>query len=137
MSNGDTPSEQLTGSLFERIKGFFTTMWQEWWSIDVSTATPLISTIFQVVENQIGEGAIDYFRNNLTKTMNDMGFPDEFKTVINKIVTDNDKGSYIGAYFLVYYYYWQYISQHANVASELSTHYWNQQYKPTLPDPWL
>jgi len=74
MSNGDTPSEQLTGSLFERIKGFFTTMWQEWWSIDVSTATPLISTIFQVVENQIGEGAIDYFRNNLTKTMNDMGF---------------------------------------------------------------
>jgi len=59
----------------------------------------------------------------------------KFKTVINKIVTDNDKGSYIGAYFLVYYYYWQYISQHANVASQLSTHYWNQQYKPTLPDP--
>jgi len=135
MSNGDTPSEQLTGSLFERIKGFFTTMWQEWWSVDVSTATPLISTIFQVIENQIGEGAIGYFRNNLNKTMNDMGFPDEFKTVITKIVTDNDKGSYIGAYFLVYYYYWQYISQHANVASELSTHYWNQQYKPTLPDP--
>jgi len=81
MSNGETPSEKLTGSLFDRVKVFFTTMWQEWWNIDVSTATPLISTIFQVVENQIGEGAIDYFKNNLTKTMNDMGFPDEFKTV--------------------------------------------------------
>jgi len=131
----ETPSEKLTGSLFDRIKDFFTTMWQEWWSIDVSTATPLISTIFQVMENNISEGAINYFRENLTKTMNDLGFPDEFKTVVNKIVSDNDKGSYIGAYFLIYYYYWQYISQHANVASQLSTHFWNQQYKPTLPDP--
>jgi len=135
MANDESPSDKLTGSLFDRVKEFFTTMWQEWWSVDVSTATPLIATIFEVIERQVGEGAIDYFRGNLTKTMNEMNFPDEFKTVINKLVEGNDKGSYIGAYFLIYYYYWQYIGQHANVASRLSTHFWNQQYKPTLPDP--
>jgi len=134
-TNGETPSEHLTGSLFERIKGFFTTMWQEWWSVDVSTATPLITTIFQVIENQFSTGAIDYFKSNLSKNMDDMEFPTEFKTVINKIVSDNDIGSYIGAYFLIYYYYWQYIGQHANVAAQLSTHFWNEQYQPTLPDP--
>lgn len=131
----ETPSEKLTGSLFDRIKLFFTTMWTEWWSVDVSTATPLISTIFKVMEDRVGEGAIGYFRENLVKTMQDMNFPDEFKTVIMQIIKDNDKGSYIGAYFLVYYYYYQYIGQHANVASTLSTQYWNQQYKPTMPDP--
>ena len=134
-TNGESPSDRLSESLFNRVKDFFSTMWTEWWSVDMNTMTPLITTVFQVIENQFGTGAVEYFKSNLDKQMNDIGFPEEFKAVINKIVSDNDVGSYIGAYFLVYYYYWQYISQHANVASQLSMHQWNEQYKPTIPDP--
>lgn len=131
----ETPSEKLTGSIFDRIKDFFTAMWEGVWSVEPHTASPLMQVLFSVLESNFEKGAIDYFKSNLTKTMEDMNFPDSFKTVINKLTADNSKGSYIGAYFLVYYYYYQYIGQHANVVSQLSTHFWNKEYKPTLPDP--
>ncbi|GAH62029.1 unnamed protein product, partial [marine sediment metagenome] len=117
------------------IKIFFTEMWAGVWSVEPHTASPLIQVLFSVLESNFESGAIDYFRTHLTKTMDDMDFPDSIKTVVNKLASDNTKGAYIGAYFLVYFYYFQFIGQHANVASQLATHHWNQEYKPTLPDP--
>ena len=135
MSNGETPTEQLTGSLFDRIKTFFTTMWESVWRVDPHTAAPLITVLWEVLEKRFETGAIDYFKTNLTKTMDDMNYPDDFRAVVNKLVADGTTGNFIGAFFLVYYYYYQYMGKHADVVSQLSSHFWNKQYKPTLPDP--
>jgi len=135
MANNETPTDKLTGSIFDRVKEFFTIAFENFWTVNPTTAEPLVRVLFNVLETHFETGAINYFRDSLTKTMNDMNLPDEIKTVINNIVSDNSVGSYLGAYFLMYYYYFQYLSEHANIASELSSHFWRKEYRPTLPDP--
>jgi len=43
MADDQTPSEGLTGSLFDRIKGFFTSMWTTFWETSPDVLNPFFS----------------------------------------------------------------------------------------------
>jgi len=42
MAGDETPSEGLTGSLFDRIKGFFTSLWETFWETAVDPLNPFL-----------------------------------------------------------------------------------------------
>ena len=134
MANNETPSEQLTGGIFERIKDFFTAMWESFWSVQPDVLNPftaaITSTMAEGAENWLG----GRMHEALVKQVEALDLPDEIKTTILKVIKDEDFGSMLMGYFFMANYYMSYLGGHASVASEQSSHEWRKMYRPTLPD---
>jgi len=134
MSNGDTPSEGLTGSLFDRIKGFFTSMWASFWETSPDILNPFFSAGGGMLADSFGKKGVEYLTDSLGKSIERLNLPPEVKATILNVIKDNDLGSLFLGYFITLNYFLSYVGGHADVASEQAAHEWRKQYRPTLPD---
>ncbi len=134
MANNETPSERLTGSLLDRIKSFFTTMWETVFSIDQIAIDPFTlivgNKLTSVTENWLG----DRMHEALVKQLETLNIPDDIKATILKVIKDADFGSMLMGYYFMARYYMAYLGGHSDVASEKASHEWRKLYRPTLPD---
>jgi len=134
MSNDKTPSEGLSESLFNRIKDFFTGMWEAIFEVDYTTFIPFGHGLGQAISERIEERVASHMGEALVKQVDRLDIPDELKATLGLVVKDGDFDSVLLGYLLIFSYYTNYISGHASVASELSAHRWRNDYRPTLPD---
>ena len=134
MADEETPSEGLTGSIFERIKGFFTEMWVTWWETNPDVTNPLFSAAGSILAEKFGDQSVAYLTDSLAKSIERLNLPDEVKATIHEVIKDDDLGSLLLGYFITLNYFLSYVGGHAAVASEQAAHQWRKQYQPTLPD---
>lgn len=134
MSNDETPSERLTGSLFDRIKDWFTAMWAAVWEVDPTILIPFWHNVSIALTDKLEGRAVGYLGEALVKEMVTLDIPTEIKNHIINLTKDNDFGSLLLGYLMIMNYYTSYIGGHAAVARELASHTWRSQYKPALPD---
>jgi len=134
MADDETPSEGLTGSIFDRIKGFFTEMWVTWWETNPDVTNPLFSAAGSILAEKFGDQGVAYLTESLAKSIDRLDLPPEVKATINEVIKDDDLGSLLLGYFITLNYFLSYVGGHAAVASEQASHEWRRQYLPTLPD---
>jgi len=134
MADDQTPSEGLTGSLFDRIKGFFTSMWTAFWETSPDVLNPFFSAGGNILAGKFGDKGVEYLTESLAKAIDRLELPPEVKTTILKVIKDDDLGSLLLGYFITLNYFLSYVGGHAEVASEQAAHEWRKQYRPTLPD---
>jgi len=134
MADDETPSEGLTGSLFDRIKGFFTSMWTSFWETSPDVLNPFFSAGGGMLADQFGKKGVEYLTDSLGKSIERLNLPDEVKATILNVIKDDDLGSLFLGYFITLNYFISYVGGHADVASEQAAHQWRKQYRPTLPD---
>lgn len=135
MAEEETPSEGLTGGIWDRIKNFFTLMWEKFWDIDPILLDPFGTQVGQSLAGVAEERLVNHIKGALEKQLDILKIPDEIKNTILVIIKDADFGSMILAYYFIATYYISYLTGHASVASEQSSHEWRKAYRPTLPDP--
>jgi len=134
MADDETPSEGLTGSLFERIRGFFTSMWTTFWETSPDVLNPFFSAGGGMLADQFGKKGVEYLTDSLAKSIERLNLPNEVKATILNVIKDDDLGSLLLGYFITLNYFISYVGGHADVASEQAAHEWRRQYRPTLPD---
>lgn len=134
MANDETPSEGLTGSLFDRIKDFFKASWESILSLEYTSFIPFGTGLGIALSDKVEERVVTHMNAALIKQVAVLDLPDAIKNTITAMVTDQDVGSLLLAYFTLFSYYTSYLSGHAEIAGELSSHEWKNQYRPTLPD---
>lgn len=127
-------STRLTLSLFERIKEFFNQMWANVWEIDPTILIPFWNTVSIALTDKFEERAVTHLGDNLNKQLATLNIPDEIKAHIQTLTADKDVGSLLLGYLMTMSYFTSFVGGHAAVASELASHKWRTQYKPTLPD---
>ena len=127
-------SVRLSMSLFERIKDFFTSMWNTVFSISPDITNPFFggvgNALLGVTEERMGA----YMHEALAKQLEALDIPDEVKTTILTVIKDADFGSMLMGYFFIANYYMSYLGGHASVASERAAREWRKLYRPTFPD---
>jgi hypothetical protein len=124
----------LTGALFDRIKDFFRQMWANVWEIDPTVFIPFWNNVSIALTDKLEERVVTHLALNLNKQLATLNIPAEIKTNIATLTADNDVGSLMLGYLMTFSYYTSYIGGHAAVSSELASHQWRSQYKPTIPD---
>ena len=134
MSPEETPSEMLSGSLFDRIKSFFQTMWETVFSLDYTTFIPFGHGLGEAISEKVEERFASHMAAALVKQVERLSIPTEFKATLAEVVKDGDFDSVLLGYFLVFNYYTSYIGGHASIAGELASHRWRNEYRPSLPD---
>jgi len=134
MAENETPSEQLTGSIFDRIKEFFGTMWQTVLEQEYTTFLPMGVGLGEGLTKKIDEKISGYFIEALNKQVAELDIPADIKALIAKVTSDGDTGSLLLGYLLVVMYGVSFVQGHTSIANELATHNWRDQYRPTLPD---
>jgi len=134
MAEEETPSELLTGSIFDRIKTFFTSMWETVFSIDAVTLDPFTLIVGQKLTGVTEDWLGGRMHEALVKQLTELNIPDDIKATILKVIKDADFGSMLMGYFFIANYYMSYLGGHASVAAEKAGHEWRKMYRPTLPD---
>jgi len=68
MADDQTPSDGLTGSLFDRIKGFFTSMWTAFWETSPDVLNPFFSARRQYSSPEnLAIKSVEYLTESLGK----------------------------------------------------------------------
>ena len=134
MAGEETPSELLTGSLFDRIKEFFSNMWTAFWEIDPQILIPFWGNIGSALSEKVEERMAAHMVEALVKQVDVLSLPEEIKATIKNVTKDKDFASLLLGYLVTFSYYTSYIGGHSAVAAELSSHEWRKKYLPTLPD---
>jgi len=134
MAEEETPSELLTGSIFDRIKTFFTSMWETVFSIEAVTLDPFTLIVGQKLTGVTEDWLGGRMHEALVKQLETLNIPADIKATIIKVVADADFGSMLMGYFFIANYYMSYLGGHASVAAEKAGHEWRKMYRPTLPD---
>ncbi len=134
MAENETPSAQLTGGIFERIKSFFTEMWTTIFSLDPLVVDPFTLIVGQKLTGVTEDWLGGRMHEALVKQLETLNIPDDIKQIILTVIKDADFGSMLMGYFFIGNYYMSYLGGHASVASEKAGHEWRKMYRPTLPD---
>ena len=135
MPNGEeTPSEGLTGALFDRVKVFFTNMWAAVWEIDPVIFVPFWGNVGTALTESVEDKIAEKMGAALGKQAERLNMPQSIKDVLATLTQDKDFDSVLLGYIVMGAYYINYISGHAATAAELSSHVWRDQYRPTLPN---
>jgi hypothetical protein len=134
MANEETPSEGLTSSLFDRIKEFFTGMWESLLSLDYTAFIPFGHGLGESISEAVEARFATHMAEALVKQVDRLEIPTEFKNTLAEVVKDGDFDSVLLGYLMVFNYYASYIGGHAGIAGELASHRWRNEYRPTLPD---
>jgi hypothetical protein len=129
-----TPSEQLTGGIFERIKDFFTSMWTSIFALDPLVVDPFTLIVGNKLTGVTEDWLGGRMHDALVKQLEELNIPDDIKATILKVIKDADFGSMLMGYFFMANYYMSYLGGHASVAGEKAGHEWRKLYRPTLPD---
>jgi len=69
MADDQTPSDGLTGSLFDRIKGFFTSMWTAFWETSPDVLNPFFSAGGNILAGKFGDKGVEYLTESLAKSI--------------------------------------------------------------------
>jgi len=134
MTEHETPSEALTGSIFERIKSFFELMWETVLGMEYTTFLPLGEGLGEAMGRSIDGRISAHLSEALIKQVDRLGIPDDIKATLHEVVKDNDAGSLLLGYLIMFSYFTSYVGGHSATAGELAAHNWRNQYRPTLPD---
>ncbi len=134
MPENETPSEGLTGSIFERIKDFFSTMWEVLLGMEYTSFLPMGTGFGEGISTKIDERISGWFIDALNKQVAELSIPDDIKSLITKVTKDGDTGSLLLGYLLIVMYGVSFVQGHTSIANELASHNWRDQYRPTLPD---
>jgi len=134
MANNDTPSEQLTGGLFERIKDFFLTMWttvletdpQLWGSFWNPLGTALNESLMTGIQTKIAD--------KTDTVLERLGLPPELAAKTKALMeSDIFSGVFAGLLMSLSFAIAE-VMQHQDVAGEIAKQKWNDQYRPIIPD---
>ncbi len=134
MANNETPSEQLTGSLFDRIKDFFREMWTSIFALDKVVLDPFTLIVGNKLTGVTEDWLGGRMHEALVKQLETLDIPDDIKATILNVIKDADFGSMLMGYFFMANYYMSYLGGHATVASERAAREWRKMYRPTFPD---
>ena len=134
MADDKTPSEGLTGSIFERVKDFFQLMWEVVLGMEYTSFLPMGTGFGEGITNKIEERAVAHLRDALVKQVDRLGIPAEIKATLIEVTKDDDAGSLLLGYLIMFSYFTNYVGGHSAIAGELASHNWRNQYRPTLPD---
>jgi len=134
MAEEETPSEGLTGSLFDRIKGFFAAQWEGFLAANPERLAETVKVINEQekVKYEAGLGLVS--KEGFTTAIKHILIPDDIQKVLLKIDGEGGAGNALSSLVLTLSYYIAYIGTHAQIAGALSAHKWNKEYRPTLPD---
>lgn len=134
MTNNETPSEQLTGSIFDRVKDFFTSMWTTLLETDPVIWNALASPMAITASLAARETVAETIKDKWTSFLGAMGLPAEMNDKINNIMaTDTFSGLVAGVVMALTYSLGE-ILAHQDVATTKATQKWLNTYRPTLPD---
>lgn len=134
MAEEETPSSMLTGSIFERVKGFFQSMWEVVLGMDWTTFEPMGMGLGSAMGEAIDGRISDALTVALLKQVDRLGIPADIKSTLAEVVKDGDTGSLLLGYLVMIFYFTSYVGGHSEISGELSAHNWRNQYRPTLPD---
>jgi len=133
MADDQTPSEGLTGSLFDRIKRIFLPRCGPlFWETSPDVLNPFFSAGGNILAGKFGDKGVEYLTESLAKSIDRLDLPQEVKATILNVIKDDDLGSLLLGYFITLNYFLSYVGGHAEVASEQAGHEWRKQYRPTF-----
>ena len=134
MADEETKSEQLTGSIFERVKTFFEGMWANIWQIDPKVFIPFWGHVSKALTDRLEASISERLSEGLRNTQTKFGMPEDIQAIITDAIRTNDTGSVTMGYLVTLMYYGMYFGGHASVAGEIAAHETRKKYRPTLPD---
>lgn len=134
MPNGETPSELLTGSLFNRIKDFFLSMW----TTLLETDPELWGSFWNPFVVALSVGTVDTVQEkiafNLAEVMARMGIPRELTEKIDALTSTNLLSGVFAGVLMSLSYAIAEVMQHQEIAGEFAKQKWGDQYRPMIPD---
>jgi len=134
MPENETPSESLTGSIFDRIKDFFETMWVTVLGMEYTSFLPFGEGLGRAMGEAIDGRVSGHLTEALLKQVDRLGIPPDIKATLAEVTKDGDTGSLLLGYLIMFSYFTNYVGGHSAVSGELAAHNWRNQYRPTLPD---
>lgn len=134
MPEEETPSSMLTGSVFERVKEFFLSMWEVVLTMEPATFEPFGMGLGTAMGEAIDGRVSKHLGEALLKQVDRLGIPADIKATLAEVIKDGDTGSLLLGYMIMLFYFTSYVGGHSEIAGELSSHNWRNQYRPTLPD---
>lgn len=134
MFNDETPSEQLSGSLFDRIKDFFLSMWTTILETDPQLWGAFWNPLAIAVSDTMRDKTADIIKDKWTALLAAMGLPKDMTDRLNAIMaTDTLSGLTAGIIMAISYGIGEVMS-HQDIANMKATQKWMNTYRPVLPD---
>jgi len=130
----ETPSEKLTGSLFDRIKDFFVQMWKELFDIEPATIAPFWYNLTKSFWTTAYDQTPVLVLPEIIKMMDSVGVPVEIKNRIKLLYADSPVSGTMTAMVCLVSFVIAEITTLQSVSGEGARQAFNDAYRNQIPD---